>query len=374
MAQSLVGVDVAYSCGGPRIVMRIALAETGKNVLLAVVSTAVFLGALEEASRWIHPVRLPYPVIIQEEGRPTSLYEHDYLLFWRLKPNVFDGGRPFTNSLGLRGPEVPGDPSGEFRILSLGESSTFGWRVRTEETYSAILESRLRFVDGRRVRVVNAGVPSYTSFQGYQYLRERGLDLEPDAVLIYFGANDIGPAIQRAPRSARWLEDASLTDAELFAMRRSPLVRASSLLLEHSNFYRILALPGNTEPGTPPAGPPKSRVSTAERRQVLSDYRRLCAERGIRFVIAIPWYLQFRLHVPLLREFAAENAVPLIDLPALLDDLPEPRESYFLDITHPNARGHRLIAQVIEEALRELWHEPPEPQPAPAAPSGSRIP
>jgi lysophospholipase L1-like esterase len=332
--------------------------ELFKNLLLALVSTAVFLGALEGISRWVHPVRLPYPVLVRESGRWRDRYEHDDRLFWRLKPNLVENGRRFTNALGLRGPEIPEKRPDEFRILSLGESTTFGWNVSYEQSYSALLQELLPSLAGRRVRVVNAGVPSYTSFQAYHYLRERGLDLEPDAVLLYFGANDFAPAIQRAARSARWLEDASLTDPELYAMRRRPLVRLNSELLEHSNFYRWLALPARPREPPAPADPPRSRLSLSDRRRVLSDFLDLCEAAGVQLVIVVPWYREFSLHEPLLREFAAANGVPIVDLPALLTPLPQPRERYFQDIIHPNAAGHRLIARALAASLRELWGQP----------------
>lgn len=332
-----------------------------KNLLLALASTALFLGALEGASRWLRPVSLPYPVVIREAGQWRERYEPDPLLFWKLRPHLVEDGRPFTNSLGLRGPEVPDKAADEFRILSLGESSTFGWEVAYGETYSAVLESRLRTVGARRVRVVNAGVPSYTSFQGYHYLRVRGVELEPDAVLLYFGANDFTPLTFRATRSAPWAEDRGMTDRELFAKRKRPLVRLGSRLLEHSNFYRLIALREPTGTARPDVSRTRSRVPTADRLEILADFRSLCEERGIRLVVVIPWYREFRMHAGLLRDFSRETGVPLVDLPAALDGLPGPRERWFLDDFHPNAEGHRMIAQAIEEALRALWQEPPAP-------------
>ena len=46
------------------------------------------------------------------------------------------------NGDGLRGPDLAAKPPGELRILSLGESTTFGAKLAYEETYSALLEQR----------------------------------------------------------------------------------------------------------------------------------------------------------------------------------------------------------------------------------------
>jgi len=329
-----------------------------KKLLLALVSPILFFGVAEGTSRLVRPVSLPSPVIVKGDPAWSERYEPDDLLFWKLRPGRVENGEPFTNALGLRGPEVGDKPADEFRILSLGESSTFGWKLPYEEAYSAVLEARLGSIDGKRVRVVNAGVPAYTSFQGYTWLRERGLDLRPDAVLIYFGANDFTPVTFRSIRSAPWAENAGMTDAEFFAWRQRPWMRLGSLLLEHSNLSRMLALRGSMKSPISAPRRSRSRVPTADRRALLSDFRTLCEAHGIRFVVLIPWYREFGMHIPLLHEFAATHPTLVVDLPAKLEHLPRPRESYFLDAFHPNREGQRQIALAIEEALRARWGAP----------------
>jgi lysophospholipase L1-like esterase len=313
-----------------------------KNLLLAVLSLTTCFGFLEGVSRWIRPVALPQPV---HATAPMPLVP-DYLLFFRMPPNS-----PITNSLGLRGPEVGKKPEDEFRILSLGESSTFGWRLQEHQTYSFVLERRLGRTDGRRVRVVNAGVPAYTSFQGLIYLRYRGMDLAPDAVLVYFGANDFTPITFRTTRSAPKRDNVGMTDRELFERRRNPLVRIASLLLAYSNLFRVAALNSDA----PTVAQPRSRVPPADRRWVLRELREVCRAHGVRLVVVIPWYREFKLHIPLLREFAATTDVPVVDLPEKLSELPGPREDYFMDDFHPNARGQRAIAEAIREELSVQW-------------------
>ena len=318
-----------------------------KNLLLALISMTICFGFLEGVSRRIRPVALPRPV----HGSGFVPLVPDYVLFFRMPPNL--SRPPTTNSLGLRGPEVGEKPKDEFRILSLGESSTFGWKVGYAQTYSFLLEKMLGQVDGRDVRVVNAGVPAYTSFQGLVYLRSKGMDLEPDAVLVYFGANDFTPIIRRTTRSGPLDEGVGVTDRELFERRRNPLVRAASLLLTHSNLFRIAALDSDAPTSSDP--PRRSRLSTVDRRRVLRELREMCRARGVRLVVLIPWYREFEMHIPLLREFAATTDVPVIDLPEKLSERSGPREDYFMDKIHPNAKGHEAIAEAISEDLFVLW-------------------
>jgi hypothetical protein len=185
----------------------------------------------------------------------AGIHQADDELFWTLRPGfdgTFQGVRVVTNHLGLRAPELGPKEAGEFRILSLGESTTFGAMVGNDETYSAFLEADLnrafrdtsaqpvrssggahpspgiqatedrRAADatgppgadgssaaganGRvtgaggapagamRFRVLNAGVSAWTSFQSLKYLELRGLALKPDLVLFYHEYNDHLPA------------------------------------------------------------------------------------------------------------------------------------------------------------------------------------
>src|SRR5215470_5660402 len=73
----------------------------------------------------------------------------------RRHPTSLRDIRVRTNSLGLRGAEIPPREAGELRILVLGDSITFGDYVDEDETYPAVLERRLRSVFPRRpIRVI----------------------------------------------------------------------------------------------------------------------------------------------------------------------------------------------------------------------------
>jgi lysophospholipase L1-like esterase len=121
-----------------------------------------------------------------------EIYEPDPKLYWKLKPNQdcftkIDHKPVHINSQGLRGPEYQTEkPADTIRILSLGDSRTFGWGLSDEETYSRRLERSLQAYvgQGKKVEVINAGVNAWSYSQMLVYLRDFGLRYQPDFVVL----------------------------------------------------------------------------------------------------------------------------------------------------------------------------------------------
>jgi lysophospholipase L1-like esterase len=99
-----------------------------------------------------------------------------------------------TNSRGLPGPELPPTkPVGEFRIVVLGDSYTVGGQVPYAQLFPAVLEQELRTRGYTQVRVVDAGVGGYTTYNEAGLLRENLSWLQPDLVVVAaFLGNDVG--------------------------------------------------------------------------------------------------------------------------------------------------------------------------------------
>lgn len=124
---------------------------------------------------------------------------------------------------------------GETLILAVGDSNTYGNTVLYDATYAAQLEQLLGSSSpDSSVRVVNLGVPGFSSFQSRMRL-ERWMKLDPDYVIfadafndrVVQGGVDSAEALRRAPRFVRPWEVGSyrLRSVLLFLGRPLPAPR-----------------------------------------------------------------------------------------------------------------------------------------------------
>lgn len=288
-------------------------------------------------------------------------------LFWRMPPSatVTIKGVPVAiNAHGLRDAEFPtAKPQGEIRILSIGESGTFGEGVEVDETYTQLLETRLREAyPQRRFEAINAGLPSYTSFQGMTYLQREGLRFSPDLVLVYFSGNDYlpsyfvddaTPATAGQPtRYGRGFTDRQVYERRFLIpgwtlLRRSGLVRILAPLLLGTE--RRVRAAGRVDPFTKlPV-----RVPDDDRRFTLTQIVTLARGAGAKVALLIPPYGNWLERDPILLEIGRELSVPLLDLKQVRLDYDDAHfgedemSTFFVDPMHPSPLGHRVCADAI---------------------------
>lgn len=97
-----------------------------------------------------------------------------------------------TSSQGLNDDVVPTVKAGnEIRIAVLGDSFVEARQVRREANFCEVLEQRLTREAGRTVRVINAGVSSYSPILEYLLYTRRIRAFRPDIVVQMFFANDV---------------------------------------------------------------------------------------------------------------------------------------------------------------------------------------
>ncbi len=135
---------------------------------------------------------------------PPSRTLHQYGMFKEPTPIRI-------NSAGLRGDDfAPERPADVFRIVALGESSTFGFYSRDEHTYPAVLEKLLAasFDSGSGIRpeVINAGIPHANSSNIAAMMRSEIVAYRPHLVTVYAGFNDAAHVADPTPlhRALRW--------------------------------------------------------------------------------------------------------------------------------------------------------------------------
>jgi lysophospholipase L1-like esterase len=180
--------------------------------------------------------------------KQSAIFEGDPLLLWRLKPNldraIWDFTVVSTNAQSFRAAYPIGSkPAGGLRIVCLGDSVTFGYRVppvwpdkpndynRDWLPFPMLLEKELsRANPNKRIEVFPMAVPGYTSHQGLAWLRRDIEKLQPDIVIASFGWNDASSSdmsdrdaidTRWIPFATRWLIDRSQTFAHATRWVRS---------------------------------------------------------------------------------------------------------------------------------------------------------
>jgi lysophospholipase L1-like esterase len=141
-----------------------------------------------------------------------DLYLEDPVVGKRLRPGWTgdEFGAPVAiNSKGLRNRETPYEkPAGVYRILALGDSWTFGFRMAEPDAYPRQLERLLRESlaargDTRTVEVINTGVVGYSTDQEAAFLTSEGWKYQPDLVLVnFYPVNDTHNKLYKHHRRA----------------------------------------------------------------------------------------------------------------------------------------------------------------------------
>ena len=285
----------------------------------------------------------------------TQAFDFDADLFWVLKPNLTDWrvdgsfeNKPIdfafsTTASRLRVmPPAPGPE--RYRILAIGDSCTFGFGVEDEEAWPAQLQTLLNTGrTGDFVRVINAGVPGYTAFQGLQYLKRTGLLLAPNLVLVSFWIND---------QVAR----TSISDEE--RARLYSLLRYDSVLM-HSRFYAGLKrLLKTTVP--PPWGEKANlpRLSEEQYERTLREIHAVCNERDVR-IIFLTWPLSWQVllrkasfgYQDIAAKVAASVGAPFVSVATGFIASPD---NPYVDVIHGNVQGCAIAARMIAAEVSRL--------------------
>jgi len=74
-------------------------------------------------------------------------------------------------------------------VVCFGDSVTFGWNLKYDESYPVILENSLH-EEYPHIKVINSGIGGNTIADGYGRIDSDVLYYEPDVVVINFGLND----------------------------------------------------------------------------------------------------------------------------------------------------------------------------------------
>lgn len=340
------------------------------------------LAVLECSSRW-WIVHKGDP--LQRARRVLTLDEE---LGWRARAHLdleFEGKKLVTDDRGLRVAPSSSQKRDSKKILVLGPSSAFGWGVQYEEAWPALIADN---------SVLNASQIGYSIVQGhklYAWLRSQGLT-GVKTVVIAYGVNDID--------RFRFFDQENLSDVEYFRQLgqnkllggiyasgilsllargyqeagiyfhcgypKPPVQRVGAdgfaeqlkdliLELRKDNMRVVLVNSANAIQVEP------SDLKADESDRLYQESANAAAQKqcGLsrRLFFEAKQYESWRVIRDIKRinqameKTGAELGVPVVDIDSRLGGAE--KKSYFVDPIHFSAKGHRLAADVIKNALTE---------------------
>ncbi len=277
------------------------------------------------------------------------------------------------NNFGFRGADLTAEKGDAYRVVLLGESTTFGITIERDwlpwgELLAQMIRERL--APNRPIEVINAGIPGITLHENLDRLAWQILPLQPDLIISYHGFNQFSSL------------DATLPPVRtrLPPPRFQP--RPITLLANAEYRWRMLRYARQLSERTVGNAPANTNFMTS---QYAADYRELirtCRDNGVKLVLAtysmavnaqsdpdlIQFYHQMEhslnrqmqacvAHAEMVRQLAQQNDIAIVDTQPALDGKPE----YFIDLVHFTIEGQQRMAETIYAGIvdllrRELTH------------------
>jgi hypothetical protein len=274
--------------------------------------------------------------LIQASEDPEISYE--------LRPNLdtyFKMARFTTNSQGFRDKEYSlSKPPLTFRVAVVGGSFVMGSGVELEETFHSELENRLnREKKGVTYEFINMGVNGYSPWRSLAMLKSKALAYDPDLILF-------------APWHSWDAEDR----ARLRAGTRRRILPAHPAFFD-SYFWELVKLRIRAWRNESKGKEKAARRVDMEKfhkhvNEVFSELGEIQRKTGIPICIVFLQHRDKSLYLVKEMEAPARRyGLPLIDTtePFIRAGFPD-NCAHPLDC-HPNARAHRIFADVIYDFL-----------------------
>jgi len=248
--------------------------------------------------------------------------------------------------------EVPEDfINADFKIIVLSDSVS----VMLEGSgYPEILEDFLLKKTQKNIKVFNAGVPGYTSYQGLLYFREM-LFTQPDLVIVNFGWNDHWCSING-------LEDKNQKFSRLFYIKRTICSISKIFSLLDNLYFKINEKQYKIKLENLDLSVCKKRVSLEDYIENLREIIKICKERKVKVILMTAVYLDnesdwLDMHLKYnsaVRDIAKEENICLLDAVNLF----KKSEALFLepdvDQCHINLKGSRILAQRLASIIETI--------------------
>lgn len=314
------------------------------------------------AAAWQVATRGPVPgeaELARLAYRPLPYLNYGLKPLWERERKTPETPVRTSNSRGWRGREIElPKPAGRYRIACLGGSTTYDDAVSDHETYPVRLEEALRAVRPELdIEVVNCGVPSYTTAESLASLAFLVLDLQPDALVLYEGINDLRPRIYLDYEPSYFHYRKVWDGGAQHYEEGEGDVGGINALIQHPH-----PVPnGDAQENTRRNGPGALRRN-------LTSIAGMAAAHGVRVVMvgnvfnlarnpyvaeqdARAYADNIRETNAVVREVCAATGALYVDLPASWPAPQDEPEPLFADLVHNTPAGSLLKARVVAEAL-----------------------
>jgi len=347
-----------------------------KRLLFAAVVTLLCLAVVEVL------LRIGGVAQTTAEQLFSDVYDVNYAMVPHAM-NPWTDVEEFLNGSGFRGHDVdPKKKPGTYRILSVGDSTTFGTNVRVEQTYMYLLGDMLRG-RGLPVEMINAGMPGSSLWKQAIMIEKRFRNYEFDLVVLYTNYGYRRDYLELR----KFMEEHRLRMQVRDGLARLHLYKLLRLWLRPPDFARHASQYGDLEGFV-------NSIDDANTRKLISHYteqdlkriKARCDKLGVPLLVVpllsrgvfhdamavkaepgSPWW---RFHY-LQAQSAAHTGVVARRLGLMVVDASDEflkayyRREMFLDDCHFSPAGHDVLARMLAEAVCEQ-----NLLPAPCAPGG----
>ena len=263
-------------------------------------------------------------------------------------------------------------PAGVKRITAFGDSFTFGFGVKDDETFPDQLEKLMPGTE-----VLNFGVPGYGVDQIVLAAEEMAAVYQPDVILVTLypedfwratrAFNDAGhgkPYFTLSPEGKLQLNQSPVPEGKQFSVTQFPVILLKNPLQRILDASRLLSLTARAFGRLRKAmglEDPDTTVEWKLGREILKNLNQFSRKEHLRLVLVLAPPVRWIIGTdePIrqsLTAFAKREGIEFVDLtPAFLDAVEkgEVDDFYIPEDHHWTPRGNLLTAQVLADYFRK---------------------